>query len=312
MSQFIKGMAMAGTAACCWGAMGVAAQYLMTYCHFSPMDLVSIRMLVAGGLFVLLEAIARKGDVFRPFFNLQNFVGLWLYTFTIIATQLTFFICIQYSNAPFAAVLTATVPLWIMLWMFVYEHKKLTKIEVLCAFVALSGVVLVVTGGDFSQFNVSMMGLVMGILSGIASALYVLVPQKLIKRVGSGLATSWALFLTGVVITLFSHFWNEPLDWTWMAVLAYGFIVVFGTILSFWLFQLSVEYIPAEIAGMMETLDPVASTVLGVILLGLTMNFWEVVGGALILMTVIVLAVPSKHPGSLQKIRADNHLTKRT
>lgn len=303
MSQFVKGMAMAGTAACCWGAMGVAGQYLMQNCHFSPMDLVSIRMLIAGGIFVIIEAAARKGDVFKPFFNKTNFLDLWIYTATIIATQLTFFICIQYSNAPFAAVLTATVPLWIMLWMVLFEHKKLTKLEICCALVALAGVFLVVSGGSLTKFNVSTIGLIAGLGSGIASALYVLLPQRLIKRVGSGLATSWALFLTGVVITIYSHFWTEPLDWTTMSVLAYAFIIIFGTILAFWLFQVSVECIPADVAGMMETLDPVASTVLGVVLLGLTVNVWEIVGGALILMTVVLLAIPAKHPGSLAKLK---------
>lgn len=101
-----------------------------------------------------------------------------------------------------------------MLFMFVFQHKHLTVKEIFCGIVAVAGVVLVVTGGSFKNFNVSGIGFWAGIGSGITGAFYVLLPQKFIARVGSGLATSWALLLTGVSVTLFSHFWNEPLDWT--------------------------------------------------------------------------------------------------
>lgn len=78
-----------------------------------------------------------------------------------------------------------------------------------------------------------------GLESALAlpGAFYVLLPQKFIARVGSGLATSWALLLTGVSVTLFSHFWNEPLDWTVYSILAYAFIVLFRTTRRFGFFK---------------------------------------------------------------------------
>lgn len=306
---------MAGLAALFWGAMGVAAQYLLHNCHFTPMDLVSIRMLLAGSIFVLLELVIKRKAVFKVFSSGRNLIDMGFYTLTIIGSQLTYFFCIQYSNAPFAAVLSATVPLWIMLYMVLFEHKVLTKKEVFCCVAAITGVFLVVSGGSFDKFNVSTIGLLTGLGSGITGALYVLQPQKLIGRVGAGVATSWALLFTGIVITLFSHFWNEPLDWTVDSVLAYAFIVIFGTIAAFWLFQAAAEIIPADIVGMMETLDPVSATILGMIFLGISVTFWECIGGALILGTVALLAVPSKHPdvhykAKQQKIQAQSSVSK--
>lgn len=296
MNNTLKGMTMAGLAAVFWGSMGVAGQYLLQNCHFKPMDLISIRMLLAGSIFVGIEFFLLKRGALKIFETKQNIIDLIIYTLTIIGTQLTFFVCIQYANAPFAAVLTATVPLWIMLFMFVFQHKHLTVKEIFCGIVAVAGVVLVVTGGSFKNFNVSGIGFWAGIGSGITGAFYVLLPQKVIARVGSGLATSWALLLTGVSVTLFSHFWNEPLDWTVYSILAYAFIVLFGTIAAFWLFQAAAEIIPADVAGMMETFDPVAATLLSMIFLGVSVNSWECIGGALILGAVAFLAVPSKHP----------------
>ena len=296
MSRELKGMLMAATAAIFWGAMGVAGQFLLQKCNFSPLDLISIRMLLAGSLFVGLEIYIKKSEAFKIFASGRTVLELIIYTLTIIGTQLTYFLCIQHSNAPFAAVLTATVPLWVMLIMVVFQHKPLTLKEILCGIVAVIGVFFVVSGGSLRNFNVSPIALLMGLGSGLTSALYVILPQKLIQKVGSGLATSWALLLTGVFVTFFNHFWDEPLQWSKGALLAYAFIVIFGTIIAFWLFQVAAEMIAADKAGMMETLDPVAATVLGVIFLGLSVNIWEIIGGALILATVVILAVPAKHP----------------
>lgn len=172
-------MAMAGLAAVFWGSMGVAGQYLLQNCHFTPMDLISIRMLLAGSIFVGIEFFLLKKGALKVFETKQNIIDLIIYTLTIIGTQLTFFVCIQYANAPFAAVLTATVPLWIMIFMVVFQHKRLTVKEVFCGLVAVAGVVLVVTGGSFKNFNVSGIGFWAGIGSGITGAFYVLLPQKI-------------------------------------------------------------------------------------------------------------------------------------
>lgn len=51
---------MAGLAAVFWGSMGVAGQYLLQNCHFTPMDLISIRMLLAGSIFVGIEFFLLK------------------------------------------------------------------------------------------------------------------------------------------------------------------------------------------------------------------------------------------------------------
>lgn len=55
MNNTLKGMTMAGLAAVFWGSMGVAGQYLLQNCHFTPMDLISIRMLLAGSIFVGID-----------------------------------------------------------------------------------------------------------------------------------------------------------------------------------------------------------------------------------------------------------------
>ena len=72
MNKTLKGMAMAGLAAVFWGSMGVAGQYLLQNCHFTPMDLISIRMLLAGSIFVGIEFFLLKKGALKVFNNLHT------------------------------------------------------------------------------------------------------------------------------------------------------------------------------------------------------------------------------------------------
>ena len=63
MNKQLLGMGMAALAAIFWGAMGSAGQYLLQKCGFVPLDLISIRMLLAGSLFVGLELFL---NIYRP------------------------------------------------------------------------------------------------------------------------------------------------------------------------------------------------------------------------------------------------------
>lgn len=65
MNNTLKGMTMAGLAAVFWGSMGVAGQYLLQNCHFTPMDLISIRMLLAGSILDFFEINVEKISNFR-------------------------------------------------------------------------------------------------------------------------------------------------------------------------------------------------------------------------------------------------------
>ena len=83
MNKTLKGMAMAGLAAVFWGSMGVAGQYLLQNCHFTPMDLISIRMLLAGSIFVGIEFFLLKKGALKVFETKQNIIDLIIYTLTI-------------------------------------------------------------------------------------------------------------------------------------------------------------------------------------------------------------------------------------
>lgn len=72
-TRTLIGIGLAALSGIGFGAGGIAAQYLFTYCRFTPLDLVSIRLFGAGLILLLAYGIATRRNFFRDVFrNLRN------------------------------------------------------------------------------------------------------------------------------------------------------------------------------------------------------------------------------------------------
>lgn len=279
----------------CWGAMGVCAQYLLHSCQFTTLDLISSRIVAAGLLVLIVEGVLVKNEIFSVFKNFENIRDTLIYTLSIIGVQYSFFSCITVSNAATGAILATTCPLWIMAILVFKGEKKVSGLEVLLAFVMLLGVFLLVTKGSLDNLKLSLSGLFWGLLSAMFSAVYTLQPQKLMSRVGVGTATGWAMLLTGILVTPIQPFWRMDVIWNSLSVFDYSFIVLFGTVISFWCYMASSKLIPPEITGLMETVEPVTSVLLSIFIFHLVINDVQLTGIFMIFASLIMLSIKTEH-----------------
>lgn len=275
--------------------MGVCAQYLLHSCKFTTLDLISSRMVAAGLLVLTIEWFLNKKEIFNVFKGFLNIRDIVLYTLSIIGVQYSFFTCIDVSNAATGAILSATCPLWIMAIMALKGKEKISGLEVLLAFIMLLGVFLLVTKGSLNNLKLSLAGLFWGLLAAIFSAFYTLQPQKLMSRVGVGTATGWAMLLTGLLVTPIQPFWKMNVIWNWISIFDYAFIVIFGTVISFLCYMASAKIIPPEITGLMETVEPVTSVFLSILIFHLLINDVEIAGILMIFSSLILLSIKTEH-----------------
>lgn len=68
-SSFSKGIGLAIAAAVFWGSMGVCAQYLFQQCSFTPLDLVSMRLVLAGLILLIMERVVFGRNIISPLRN---------------------------------------------------------------------------------------------------------------------------------------------------------------------------------------------------------------------------------------------------
>lgn len=269
------GILLASAAGVFWGSMSIAAQYLMEAVSFDAVDLSALRLAGAGVLLLAVEAVVAKKNVFTPFRDAKDRRDLLFYAVGMLGIQLTFFLSIRDANAATAALTVTTGPLFVTDWTAYAEHRAITKEEWISIALAMAGVSLLVTKGDFSTLDFSPAGVLWGIASAACGAFCTVQPKRMLSHLSVGVVVGWGMTLGGVILCLVN-----PPD--------------VGAVAAFWCYLRSLAYISAPTTALLANFEPLTAVILGVLLLGLTLNAAELVGIALLAVMVFRLTRAKK------------------
>jgi len=173
---------------------------------------------------------------------------------------------------------------------------KLTAV-ILC----LGGCVLVSGAYDMAEWAVNPLGILTGLLSGLAYAVYSLMGKTTANRgdnAWSVLFYTFAfasgfllLFNIAQALATGSHFLQD-LFWLRDSASGWGaliFLAVGPTIGGFGFYMLSMGYLPASVANLIATLEPALTAILAYLLLKEQLTPEQLAGSGLILLGVILL-----------------------
>ncbi|CAM6328332.1 carboxylate/amino acid/amine transporter [Escherichia fergusonii] len=294
MSSSRKGMLNVLIAAVLWGSSGVCAQYIMEQSQMSSQFLTMTRLIFAG--FILLTLSFVHGD--KVFSVLQNrHDALRLLIFSIVGAltvQLTFLLTIEKSNAATATVLQFLSPTIIVAW-FAIARKARPGILVLTAiFTSLIGTFLLVTHGDPTSLSISPAALFWGIASAFAAAFYTTYPSTLIARYGTLPIVGWSMLLGGLILLPFYARQGTHFMVNGSLILAFFYLVVIGTAVTFSLYLKGAQLIGGPKASILSCAEPLSSAFLSLLLLGITFTVPDWLGTLLILSSVILISMDSR------------------
>lgn len=127
------------------------------------------------------------------------------------------------------------------------------------------------------------------LLSMVVSTAWILLSQKLARRLGALVATAWILLVGTLALTPFA-FAAGPLPTdltaqTWFAIAA---LSLGGTVVAFLLWNWGASRHSAGRAGVFLNLEPVVGGLMGVVLLGEAAGVSGLIGGAIILMAAVL------------------------
>ena len=146
-------------------------------------------------------------------------------------------------------------------------------------------------------------GFLVGILSGLGYAAYSLMGRSATQRglnpwttvlYTFGFATVILLFLNLVPGNMIPGTASHIPDMFWLAdnLLGWGILLLLAagpTLLGFGLYNSSLVYLPASIANLVLTMEPVFTAAIAYILLGERLSFEQIIGSILIVVGVILL-----------------------
>lgn len=295
ISPRMLGIVMVLAAGSFWGISGTVAQYLFEQQHFSPEWLVVVRLLSSGVILLWVTSLKSEVSIWKIWTSRYDIISLLIFSILgMMTVQYTYFAAIEHSNAATATVLQYLAPVIVALFIVFRMKKAPSKFEILALVLALCGTFLLVTRGSLTSLSISGLALFWGLLSAFSLAFYTLHPVKLLSRWGSGIVVGWGMLIGGIAFSFIHPPWKFVGEWSFPSLLSVGFIILFGTLIAFYLYLESLTYISASETSLLACVEPLSAAVISVLWLKVTFGVFEWLGTFLILSTVLLLTFSRK------------------
>ncbi len=297
MSRIKRGVLFTILGGMFWGFSSVCGQYLFNNKGLNAEWLVSVRLLLSGMIMVIISMGKYKNldDVFEIWKNKKD--AVWLVAFGILgmtASQFTYFVTIEESNASTATILQYTAPVLIMVFT-VLKNRKMPEVrEIISLILAVSGTFFIVTHGNIHSLAISKTAFWWGITSAFTVVLYNLMPVRLMNKYGTVPVLGWGMVIGGIIMTVIFKPWIIPGVWdieTWLAFIS---VIIVGTVFAFGLYLEGVRLIGAPKASLFASTEPLTSTVLTGLIMKVTFKAMDILGLVFIVFGVTLLSIKKK------------------
>ena len=280
-------------AGCFWGSMGIFVRRLGLY-GFSSIQIVALRVTLAAIAFCLILLIKERSGYKIRLKDVPLFLGLGFGS--ILFFTICYFTAISMMSLSVAAILLYTSPVWIMLMSLVFFHEKMTVKKVIALVLAFGGCVLV---SGISTKGMTLIGLLVGLGSGIGYGLYSILGTIALRRYSPYTVTAYTFLFAAVGSIIICN----PKDVIAKISAADGIagLLLFciltalvTAVIPFLLYTLGLQRMEAGKAGILATVEPMVATLFGITVFHEPLTVLSGLGIILILAAVVVLNLKEK------------------
>lgn len=266
----------------------------------TPMMGVTFRMVFGAGAFWLIDKLLAVKDpaVLKKIEKRQVLFLLLLGAFGFYVYQITYLTAVQYTTPISVSILGSLMPAWTFLFgVTLYKSETFTWSKACGLIISIGGAVLSMFAKRPPELaSHPLAGDMLAIVSGIVYSLYLIYSKRLLKNIDSVTMLKWAFsgaaiaavcmdglmvwgpFQTSALVG--QHLFNFPIDWRPVLVLL--FILLFPTVLSFLLLEMSLKILSATVVASYNNVLVVVATVTSLIL-GQDVFSWYQMGSIVLL-----------------------------
>ena len=288
--ELARGYFIALASAAVLSTTAILIRHLTLAYHIPPLVLAFWRdTFTALLLFVILRVrrpalsrVAVRDIRFLAAYGLVLAVFNSLWTLSVALTGAAVATVLGYSSAGFTVLLGR----WLL-------KERLDLAKLLAVASALGGCVLVSGSLDATFQRSSLPGILAGVLSGLGYAGYSLMGRAASRRGLNPWTTVLYTFGIAAAVLAFLNLFAggivpgaaaRPSDFLWLGNAWPGWSVLFllaagPTLVGFGLYNVSLGYLPAGVANLIVTLEPVFTTAIAALFLGERLNAAQIAGG---------------------------------
>lgn len=261
------------TASVLWGFAGILAKMI----HGMPAQgIIFYRVAFASLIFFIALLISGNLNIIKL---RDKKIYLVLFALLQAGTMLTYFISILNASVSVAVLLLYTAPVYVTVLSPRLLKEKTTKKGIIALVLSIAGILLIVDLGklEFSGYSV---GILAGILSGIAYAFQIMTSKYLSVRYSGYTQAFWG-FIIAMLILFPASF--VPLNVVFINMNYLILLAIFPTILAVSLYFNGLKKVKAQSASILGLIEPLSAVILAVLILGEQISAPQIIGGVLIL-----------------------------
>ena len=282
-----------------WGVSGTSVQFVGNFRHMNLEWLLTMRLITAGLLTVLYGWIRQGNAIFNVFHNWRDTLGLVVFgVFGMALCQYTYFRSIVIAGAGIATVLQYLAPSMIIIYLLVRYGKRPSTGEIISVILALAGTICLMGNNGFSFESFRSDVLFWGLLSAVGVAVYSVSPVRLLATYGTIPIVGFGMLLSGLVAAALFQQPHSYATWDVWTVVGCFNVVFLGTIVSFNAYLEGVKRIGAVSGSILSSIEPISAAFFGWALLGNQFNWVGILGMAMIIATVIIIALEKRGQSS--------------
>jgi drug/metabolite transporter (DMT)-like permease len=266
----------------------------------APLDIATWRFIFAMPIFWLLIALRRSPASEKPLPRLR-LLGLGV---LFITATLTAFWGLERLPAGTFIILFYTYPAMVALLSLVLG-ERLTGQSWVALLMTLIGTVLTVPNLGAGLSANDSLGVLLAIINALIVSFYFIFNNRLLRG-HTALAQASAWSVTGSFLVFLLLALIRPLTWptellTWLLLLA---LAVVSTVMPIFCLTTGLNKLGPSKAAIVSTVEPILTTIWAMIFLGEQMQALQIAGGALILLSVVLLQIPRRNPAESRSIEA--------
>lgn len=262
----------------------------------TPMGYMASRCVFAAVIFWVIAYFMPKEPVEKRDLVVIMLAGLlgFVISQTLTAWALDFTTPVYYS------LVAAMTPVAVMILAAIFLKENITAVKIVGVLLAIAGALLMLfISWQSGTGKNDLLGIFLTVLSMLTWAVYLIVTRKVSAKYSSVTQMKY-VFLVSAIVTLPIALFTEPQQrlyssaWEWSGVIEMAFIVLFATVLGYFLIPYAMKFLRATTVSIYTNIQPVVASLVAIAIGQDVMSWDKPVAAILVLLGAYIVTMPDK------------------
>jgi len=193
----------------------------------------------------------------------------------------------QQVNSGIAALVVATIPIWVAFLDSILDSRIPTLPVILSLIVGFLGIFILSLPVLTSGIRADLLSILALLLASFSWSAGLVLQTRHPVALNRGVSSGYQQLFGGIFFAVIALIVREPLPTpTTQAWLAWGYLVIFGSVIAFTSFVTALQILPTRLVTTYSYVNPVIAVLLGWLILSEPITYWTIAGGVLVLIGV--------------------------